>query len=170
MWDPSGDAVRRFARIDRFPYADDWVLTGRFTPTGNAGTTAGTSSVTDAAGEDLPVAGRVDTTIGGREVSLVAVRSAEFGGVPRLQLIVQDATSTLPEDDPGSTYSMGRFLYLDDPGGPADVTLDWNRAVLPPCAFSPLFAYPIPPADNRIPVAVPAGERHGVDVDGAVVH
>ncbi len=65
---------------------------------------------------------------------------------------------------------MGRFLYLDDPGEPADVALDWNLLVLPPCAFSYQFACPIPPAENRIPVSVTAGERHPLDTAGHVFH
>ncbi len=65
---------------------------------------------------------------------------------------------------------MGRFLYLDDPGGPADVASTGTASVLPPCAFSYLFACPVPPAENRIAAAITAGERHPVDASGAVLH
>ncbi|WP_022906379.1 DUF1684 domain-containing protein [Curtobacterium sp. B18] len=166
VWDPASDAIARFDRIARFEQSAAWVTSGRYTP----GEPGGAASVVDAAGDPLEVAGHVETTLDGAAVRLLAVRSAPFHGVPRLQLIVQDATSALPEDDPGSTYSMGRFLYLDDPGEPADVALDWNLLVLPPCAFSYQFACPIPPAENRIPVSVTAGERHPLDTAGHVFH
>ncbi|PZF59533.1 DUF1684 domain-containing protein [Curtobacterium sp. MCSS17_008] len=168
VWDPASDAIARFARIDRFvPRPEGWVTSGRYEPrTGREAP----PHLTDAAGDPLPVAGTIETTVDGATVRMTAVRSAPFHGRPRLQLIVQDATSALPEDDPGSSYAMGRFLYLDEPDGPAEVTLDWERLVLPPCAFSYQFACPIPPEENRLPVAVTAGERHPVDAGGAVLH
>lgn len=168
VWDPASDAIARFARIDRFPYAADLVRPGRYTPVDDSLEAPG--HVLDAAGDPLVVAGTVETTVGGVVASLLAVRSAPFGGVARLQLIVQDGTSALPEDDAASSYSMGRFLFVDDPGGPADVAVDWNGLVLPPCAFSYQYACPIPPPQNRLVIPIPAGERHPIDHDGAVLH
>lgn len=167
VWDPASDAVRRFDHVARFPWSPTWIVSGRYVPVDGL---EARGSVTDAAGVALPVAGHVHVRIADHEASLVAVRSAPFEGSARLQLIVQDGTSALPEEDVESTYSMGRFLYLDDPGQEADVVLDWNRAVLPPCAFSYLYACPVPPPENRLPVRVTAGERHGLDTDGAVIH
>ncbi|OII35049.1 hypothetical protein BIU98_03680 [Curtobacterium sp. MMLR14_010] len=166
VWDPGAEAITRFARIDRFP-PSDLVTSGRYTPVDRQ---EARGSVLDAAGEPLVVAGTIDTTIRGEIARILAVRSAPFGGSARLQLIVQDATSALPEDDPGSSYSMGRFLFVADPGGPAEVELDWNDLVLPPCAFSYQYACPIPPPENRLTVALEAGERHPLDTDGAVFH
>lgn len=167
--DPSSEAIARFARIARFAWSGDWVTSGTYVPL-VGDTLEARGSVRDAAGDALPVAGHVETVVGGARVRFVAVRSAAFRGASRLQLIVQDATSALTEDDPGSTYSMGRFLYLDDPGTEATVELDWNLLVLPPCAFSYQYACPIPPAENRVPVPITAGERHPVDANGAVLH
>lgn len=167
VWDPAAEPVGRFARIARFDRSDAWVTAGRYTPSTGLEARA---DVLDAAGDPLPVAGMIETAVGGRAVRMTAVRSAPHAGRPRLQLIVQDGTSALPETDPRSSYSMGRFLYLDDPAGPADVQLDWNLLVLPPCAFSYQYACPVPPAENRLEVPVTAGERHPVDAAGAVLH
>jgi len=167
VWDPASEAIARFGRIARFARSDEWVASGGYTPVDGL---EARGSVLDAAGDPLEVAGHVETAFGSTAVRLVAVRSASFRGTARLQLIVQDGTSALAEDDPDSTYSMGRFLYLDDPGAAADVTLDWNLLVLPPCAFSYQYACPIPPPENRIPVPVTAGERHPIDTDGHVFH
>ncbi len=167
IWDPAADAVARFARIERFATSDAWVTTGTYEPVSGL---EERGSVVDAAGDPLPVAGHIRTAFGSTDVRFVVVRSTPFRGRGRLQVIVQDGTSALPEGDPGSSYSMGRFLYLDDPGAAAEVTLDWNLLVLPPCAFSYLYACPIPPDDNRVPVPIEAGERHPVDADGHVLH
>ena len=177
VWDPASDAVARFARIDRFASRPGgWVTAGRYEPWSGQ---EEPGHLTDAAGDPLPIAGTIATTVDGATVRMTAVRSAPFHGRRRLQLIVQDTTSALPEDDPGSSYSMGRFLYLDEPDGAngsgdprstSDVTLDWERLVLPPCAFSYQYACPVPPAENRLPVALAAGERHPVDASGAVLH
>ena len=172
VWDPAAEPIQRFARIARFERSDDWVRSGTYIPLGDGpgDDREARGSVLDAAGDALPVAGHIETAVGSTTVRFVAVRSAAFRGAPRLQLIVQDATSALPEDDPGSTYSIGRFLYLDDPGAAGPVELDWNLLVLPPCAFSYQFACPIPPEDNRVTVPITAGERHPVDAAGTVLH
>jgi uncharacterized protein (DUF1684 family) len=167
IWDPAADGIARFARIDRFAPSDAWVTSGTYEP---ADGLKERGSVVDAAGDPLPVAGHIRTAVGSTDVRFVVVRSAPYRGTSRLQLIVQDGTSALPEDDPGSSYSMGRFLYLDDPGAAADVELDWNLLVLPPCAFSYLYACPVPPPENRVPVRIEAGERHPVDAEGHVLH
>ncbi|TDW74226.1 hypothetical protein EDF51_101234 [Curtobacterium sp. PhB25] len=172
VWDPAAEPIHRFARIARFDRSDDWVGSGTYVPldAGAGDDREARGSVLDAAGDALPVAGHIETAVGSTTMRFVAVRSAAFRSAPRLQLIVQDATSALAEDDPGSTYSMGRFLYLDDPGAAGPVELDWNLLVLPPCAFSYQFACPIPPAENRVAVPITAGERHPVDAAGTVLH
>ncbi|MFF6992831.1 DUF1684 domain-containing protein [Streptomyces sp. NPDC010273] len=38
-------------------------------------------------------------------------------------------------------------------------TVDFNRAVLPPCAFAEHFICPFPPPGNTLGVAIEAGER-----------
>jgi len=167
VWDPASEAIARFAEIAHFDRSDGWVASGWYTPVDGL---EARGSVLDAAGDPLEVAGHIETAFGSTTVRLVAVRSAPFQGSARLQLIVQDGTSALAEDDPGSTYSMGRFLFLDDPGTAAEVELDWNLLVLPPCAFSYQFACPIPPEENRIPVSITAGERHPLDTAGHVFH
>lgn len=173
VWDPASAAIARFARIDRFPTSGAWVTSARFEPVDGREARA---AVLDAAGDPLVVAGSVSTEIGGVAVRLLAVRSAPFGGSPRLQLIVQDGTGALPETDPDSSYSMGRFLFVDEPtetaepDGAADLLLDWNGLVLPPCAFSYQYACPVPPPENRVSVPIRAGERHPIDVEGNVFH
>ncbi len=69
-----------------------------------------------------------------------------------LQFVLADATSGR------ETYGGGRFLFVPRPADD-DLVLDFNRATNPPCAFTPFAVCPLPPAENRLPFAVTAGER-----------
>ncbi|HXR43455.1 MAG TPA: DUF1684 domain-containing protein, partial [Pseudolysinimonas sp.] len=80
-----------------------------------------------------------------------------------LQIVFADATSG------ESTYSVGRFLFVA-PNPDGTITLDFNRAILPPCAFSYAFNCPLPPKQNRFPVAVTAGEKNVLAKDGTLLH
>jgi len=73
----------------------------------------------------------------------------------------------LPFGDPTNavtTYAAGRYL-LDTVKG-ADLgthddmlVLDFNFAFNPSCAYHPRWVCPLAPAENRLPVAIEAGER-----------
>jgi uncharacterized protein (DUF1684 family) len=58
-----------------------------------------------------------------------------------------------------TTYAANRSLGVAPPGPDGNVTLDFNRAVNLPCAYTDLATCPLPPAENRLPVAVRAGEQ-----------
>ncbi len=75
----------------------------------------------------------------------------------QLFFIFRDLTSH------SETYGAGRFLSTPLPsrglGSPGTVQLDFNCAVNPPCAYTPYATCPLPPAENRLPIALPAGEK-----------
>lgn len=56
------------------------------------------------------------------------------------------------------TYGAGRFLIADAPQD-GRVWLDFNRAYNPPCAFNAYSTCPLPPPENRLNLAVTAGEK-----------
>ena len=58
------------------------------------------------------------------------------------------------------TYEGGRYMYVSKPDADGKVVLDFNKAYNPPCVFSPYATCPLPPEDNRLAVAVTAGEKH----------
>lgn len=63
-----------------------------------------------------------------------------------------------------TTYAAGRYLLDTVKGadlGSADGTLvlDFNFAYNPSCAYDERWACPLAPTENRLPVAVEAGER-----------
>jgi uncharacterized protein (DUF1684 family) len=88
---------------------------------------------------------------------------AAFKSGRALQLVFADATSG------DSTYSVGRFLFVA-PNQDGSITLDFNRAILPPCAFSYAFNCPMPPKQNRFTVPVQAGEKQVLKKDGSLLH
>jgi len=57
------------------------------------------------------------------------------------------------------TYGAGRYLdpELDKDG---KLVVDFNLAYNPYCAYNDLYSCPIPPAENRISVAIKAGEKN----------
>ena len=74
----------------------------------------------------------------------------EYAGL--LFLPFQDATSG------SETYGGGRYLDLPKPEG-SKLVIDFNKAYQPYCAYSGGYSCPVPPARNRLPVAVRAGVR-----------
>ncbi|HEX4403545.1 MAG TPA: DUF1684 domain-containing protein [Polyangia bacterium] len=75
-------------------------------------------------------------------------------------LVFRDATSA------HTTYGAGRFVRaLRQKDG--TFIVDFNRAYAPPCAFTPYATCPLPPPQNRIHIAVEAGDKSGADHDGA---
>lgn len=57
------------------------------------------------------------------------------------------------------TYGAGRYL---DPEEIEDgkLILDFNLAYNPYCAYNELYSCPLPPAENRLKVAIKAGEKN----------
>jgi uncharacterized protein len=94
--------------------------------------------------------GEVEFEVDGQPLRLTA-----FGGKTpgSLTILFTDATSGV------TTYAANRVLHLPAPGPDGAVTLDFNRAVNLPCAYTELATCPLPPAGNRLPIAVEAGEK-----------
>jgi hypothetical protein len=58
-----------------------------------------------------------------------------------------------------ATYPAGRFLFADT-AQQGKVTLDFNQATNPFCAYTPYATCPLPPAQNRLPIRIEAGEMN----------
>jgi uncharacterized protein (DUF1684 family) len=57
------------------------------------------------------------------------------------------------------TYGAGRYLDVKKVPGAASVTLDFNEAYNPYCAYNDGYSCPFPPKENILEVAIQAGER-----------
>lgn len=76
------------------------------------------------------------------------------GGDDELFVIFGDETNC------EGTYCAGRYLYTAKPAEGDPVVLDLNRAYNPPCAFTAFATCPLPPRQNKLPIAVTAGEKY----------
>ncbi len=101
--------------------------------------------------ETMQAPGFVKFKLHGKDLTLEPV--IEDPGDPQLFFIFRDKTSGK------GTYPAGRFLYAAMPKD-GKVVLDFNRAYNPPCAFTPFATCPLPPPQNRLPIAVKAGEKN----------
>lgn len=98
--------------------------------------------------------GYFEFAVGGTLCRLQVYRTADgaAGGKPYLFIPFLDATSG------GETYGGGRYLDLEEnTRGVYD--LDFNRAYNPLCAYGKEYSCPLPPEENRLPVAIRAGEK-----------
>ncbi len=71
----------------------------------------------------------------------------------KLFLAFGDATSA------NETYGAGRYLDISRAQGSNTITLDFNKAYNPYCAYTEKFSCPLPPAENLLPIPIPAGEK-----------
>ncbi|WP_420576144.1 DUF1684 domain-containing protein [Ekhidna sp.] len=93
----------------------------------------------------------VNFKINGQEYSLLLLKALGFGN--QYLLAFGDATSG------DTTYGGGR--YLDVAIGKSDqITLDFNKAYNPYCAYFEDFTCPLPPRENLLDVAIEAGEKN----------
>ena len=140
-------ARRRFAGLHWYPIDSAWRVHAQFTPAGAGATVPIENVLHQTVAQASP--GTVSFTVGGTRRTLVALSE----GGPGLFLIFKDRTSG------HETYPAGRFLETDAPGPNGTVELDFNRAFTPPCAFTEYATCPIPPPENRLDLAVTAGEK-----------
>jgi uncharacterized protein (DUF1684 family) len=104
---------------------------------------------------DLPSPGVAEFTLDGKTLRLEPV--IEAGQKETLFFILSDPTGQT------TTYETARHLHTGLPAHglaqPGFLTLDFNRLENPPCAYTPYATCPLPPEQNRLPVAIEAGEQ-----------
>lgn len=150
--DSDAEARRDFAGIDYFPIDPAWRVEAEWVPFVpehelEIGTAIGTI-------DRVKVPGKAVFHRDGRTFELLPYQE-EPGG--ELFFVIADNTSGK------ETYGAARFLYAALPAAgvakPGRVVLDFNRAYNPPCAFTPFATCPLAPPENRLDIAVTAGEK-----------
>ena len=142
------DTRVRFAGVDYWPADAGWRLDGKFVPhpVGKTIPVANIIGTIDA----VPNPGKVEFQHGGKTWSLEALDEGEG-----LFLIFADRHQTGHE-----SYGAGRLHRRRPTPMPAgSVVVDFNQAYNPPCAFTPFATCPLPPPENRLDLAVNAGEK-----------
>ena len=96
-------------------------------------------------------AGTLEFTLKGQALKLTALN--EVGQDPsHLFVPFSDLTSGT------ETYAAGRFMDLNR-NGTGIYEVDFNRAYIPYCYYSPTYECPYPPPENRLQIPIRAGER-----------
>ena len=132
-------------------YAPDprWVIRGRYQPFGQPrNVTVG--SVVEGLQHIYQAPGVVEFEVDGQPLALTAFNGSTPGS---LHILFTDATSGV------TTCAANRSLQVPAPDAGGSVVLDFNRATNLPCAYTDFATCPLPPAENRLPVAVEAGEQ-----------
>ena len=147
--DPKAPHLQSYNGIPTYAPSERWRVTGAFTPYQQPKTVT-TGAVIEGLEHRHTAVGIIDFELVGAGCRLVA-----FGGTAGgLQVLFTDATSGV------TTYPGARSLSVAEPGADGSVTLDFNRASNLPCSFTDYATCPVAPAENRLPVAVQAGEKN----------
>jgi len=158
VWNAQSEDITNFGGIDAFPYNPAWVIQATFTPI-EGGRAVGVDHLKDEGKtREKIIPADISFTHDGVDYSVAAFQEGRA-----LLLVFSDATSG------ESTYSVGRFLMCA-PNADGTITLDFNLAYLPPCAFSYNFNCPMPPEANRFSFAIEAGEKNVLNKEGGLLH
>lgn len=146
--DLDNPAVRNYAGPVFYPIRLSYRVTATWVPSDGKKTVDVPNMLGDVT--PTPIGGQARFKLDGQELQLT-----ELGGEPDRSLffVFNDLTSKT------ETYQGGRFLQTD-PVKNGTVVLDFNRAYNPPCAVTPYATCPLAPRENRLTVAIPAGEKY----------
>jgi uncharacterized protein (DUF1684 family) len=145
--DAESASVHNFRGLTFYPLN----MSYRVTATWVAGDGKKTIDVPNVLGDvtSTLVAGVAVFKINGQEVQLTDLRGQPDKG---LFFVFNDFTAK------SDTYPGGRFLQTE-PVANGKVVIDFNQAYNPPCAVTPYATCPLAPKENRLAVAIPAGEK-----------
>jgi uncharacterized protein (DUF1684 family) len=146
--DKNSATRRNFKGLRFFPVRDEYRVKAKFVPYNLPRKVAVPNILGDVEEDSCP--GYVVFKLRGRELRLDPLEEGDM-----LFFIFKDQTAGK------ETYPSGRFLFTDLPQN-GEVVLDFNKAVNPPCAFTPYATCPLPPKQNHLPLRIEAGElRYG---------
>ncbi|HET6527205.1 MAG TPA: DUF1684 domain-containing protein [Balneolaceae bacterium] len=141
--------ITSFTGIERYPVSKNWRIKAEFKPFEEPKLI----SIPDVMGEVFQdtLFGILEFQIEDETFTLAPIGNPEKDD--EFFIIFGDQTNG------ESTYGGGRYLYADIPDKNGITFIDFNKAYNPPCAFTKFATCPLPPAQNRLPVKVTAGEK-----------
>jgi uncharacterized protein (DUF1684 family) len=145
--DLQNPALRNFTSLRFYPIDTAYRVTATWVPSDGKRTVDVPNVLGDVTPTTIP--GEVRFTVNRQQLKLTALGGDAATG---LFFVFSDTTSKT------ETYPAGRFLEADAVKD-GTVVLDFNKAYNPPCAVTPYATCPIAPKENRLAVAIPAGEK-----------
>ncbi|SEQ37371.1 hypothetical protein SAMN05428969_2803 [Devosia sp. YR412] len=144
--DTASAAPAALTGIDAFPADPKWRIEAEWvsleTPKGM------TVDTSKSIPTDVEATHKAVFAIDGQRYELFATH----GTATSPQFVIRDLTSR------DSTYPASRFVFGEDVTD-TTITLDFNKAINPPCAFTEHAVCPLPPAENVLPIRIEAGEK-----------
>ena len=144
--DTQADARVHFKGLEYFPLDQKWRFEAKFVPY----QPMKKIPIINILGmeEDMDSPGALLFDVDGKEYRLDTVLEQ---GETDYFVMFADQTSGK------QTYGAGRFMYVKPPVDGKTI-LDFNKSYNPPCSFSPYATCPLPPPENKLPLAITAGE------------
>lgn len=146
--DRKARVLQEFTGVTNYDFQPDWRIEARFVPAEEGQTI----EIGNVLGQLSPSAvyGYAEFEREGRKYRLLGLGEADSESV---WFLFADRTTG------NETYGAGRFLYSD--GMPIDgrLVIDFNKAYNPPCVFNDYSTCPLPPQQNRLDLAITAGEK-----------
>ena len=146
--DAQAPALKNFEGVPSYDFQEDWRYEARFIPAPKGETI----EIGNVLGQLSPSAvyGYAEFERDGKSHRLLGLGDKNSES---LWFLFADRTSGR------ETYGAGRFLYSDGMPENGKLVVDFNKAYNPPCAFSDYATCPLPPQQNRLNLAVTAGEK-----------
>jgi uncharacterized protein (DUF1684 family) len=134
-----------------YPIDPDYNVAASLIP---GSTTGSTIQMQTSTGSQVQMrrVGTLEFTLKGRKLSLTAFNEVGSPDLNHLFVPFMDLTNRT------ETYEGGRFLDLERTATGL-YELDFNRAYNPNCYFDVSWICPIPPPENRLDLAIEAGEK-----------
>ena len=145
--DRESPVLAGFEGMDYFPPDPAWRLTGRYELFAEPRTLRIPNVLGTVTEEEI--LGQVTFEVAGEVLTLQPSGDAGEG----FFLVFGDQTNGM------ETYGGGRFVYAEPVAADGSVVIDFNKAYCPPCVFTPYATCPLPPAENKLPIRVEAGEK-----------
>jgi len=145
--DLKSPAPAAFKGIERFPANTAWIIPAKLDTTANSSGIMITNKIGQTTKQNSP--GKLVFKINNKRYTLDALDEGD-----NMLIVFGDATNGK------TTYPSGRFIEVKKPGTDGATVIDFNMAYNPPCAFTDYATCPLPPSQNKLPVAITAGEKN----------
>jgi uncharacterized protein len=145
--DEEHPVLKTLPMIQTYPVAARWRVAARFDAF-DAPKPIRIADVRGGSSEEM-AAGRLTFRVDGQDQHLTVIG---FPGSDEFFMMFKDATNAT------ATYGS-RILTSHVVANGGFTVLDFNLARNPPCAYSPYTNCPLPPRENRLAVAIEAGEK-----------
>jgi hypothetical protein len=145
---PDNEIRVSYSGTPTYPPSLEWRVTAQFVPA-ESPRTVSVDVMTEGLHQDHVSPGRADFELRGQHCSLTLFNDEDGA----LFVLFSDQTAGV------TTYAACRTLDVDPVDANGNLILDFNRATNLPCAYTVFTTCPLPPPENRLAIAIEAGEK-----------